>query len=362
MTDEGTSEAGKPAQDPGRDPARDPARFVGDDFEAAYLPLVRDGLLDERVARARALLSHCVACPRACGVDRTQEGPCDPGDPGDLRDLGDCRIGRDALVASAFAHQGEEACLVGRRGSGTIFFSRCNLHCVFCQNFDLSQQHDGQARTPAQIADLALQLEQWGCHNINFVTPEHVVPQVVEAICLAAERGLTVPIVYNTSAYDSVASLRLLEGLVDIYMPDLKFWEPTTARCYCGAEDYPEHMRAAMREMQRQVGCLRLDTAGIARRGLLVRHLVMPGLLSETTAIMNWLAREISPDTYVNVMGQYRPAYLVGQPAAGADAGDNAGKGAVRFPELNRRPSSAELGAAAAAARAAGLWRLEGAC
>jgi putative pyruvate formate lyase activating enzyme len=322
-------------------PDRDPARFtITSGFEAAYRRLLFAGELDERVRRARNELRECHACPRGCAVDRAAD------------ELGVCGTGRDAVVASAFAHTGEEACLVGRRGSGTIFFSHCNLHCVFCQNYDLSQRRDGDPCTPQRIAELALQLQGWGCHNVNFVTPEHVVPQVVEAIAIAAAGGLKVPVVYNTSAYDSVESLALLDGLVDVYMPDFKFWSSDSARRYSGAEDYPERARAALREMHRQVGVLRCDDAGVALRGVLVRHLVMPGLTAESEAIVRWLAAELSPDTYVNVMAQYRPCYQVGVRDA---------SGQIRFPELNRCPSAQELAAVVTAARQAGLWRLEGA-
>jgi len=313
--------------------------FVRDDWTPAYHDLLRTGALEERVRRARELLSHCTACPRACGVDRA------------AGEEGVCRTGREAYVASAFAHMGEESCLVGRRGSGTIFFSHCNLQCVFCQNFDLSQARDGEPAAPERIAELALGLQNWGCHNVNLVTPEHVVPQVVEALAIAIAGGLSVPVVYNTSAYDSLESLRLLEGLVDIYMPDFKFWTDGAARRYCGAEDYPERARAALREMHRQVGPLTLDADGVAVRGVLVRHLVMPGLGEETAAIFRFLAEQISSDTHVNVMDQYRPSYRVGT------ADDT---GAVRFPELNRRPSRQEMADAERVARAAGLWRLEG--
>jgi putative pyruvate formate lyase activating enzyme len=318
---------------------RDPAHFVRDDWQPAYGELLRTGELDRRAARAGEWLAHCTACPRECGVDRS------------AGEEGICRTGRDAYVASAFAHQGEESCLVGTRGSGTIFFSHCNLHCVFCQNFDLSQMRDGEPATPERIAELALGLQAWGCHNVNLVTPEHVVPQVIQALAMAAGRGLSVPVVYNTSAYDSLASLRLLDGIVDIYMPDFKFWGSASARRYCGAEDYPQRARAALREMHRQVGPLILDSDGVALRGVLVRHLVMPGLGEESAAIFRFLAEELSADTYVNIMDQYRPSYQVGT---------SDGQGDRHFVELNRRPTRRELRAAVAAARAAGLWRLEG--
>jgi putative pyruvate formate lyase activating enzyme len=312
--------------------AADP-RFRLEDFEPAYLALARAGGFPARVAAARAELEDCRACPRDCGVNRT------------AGELGTCKTGRHAFVASAFPHFGEEDCLRGWRGSGTVFFSWCNLKCVFCQNWDISQQEAGRECTAADIADLMLRLQSHGCHNANFVTPEHVVPQVVEALAEAVPRGLRVPVVYNTSAYDSIESLRLVEGMVDIYMPDFKFWSPETARRLARAADYPERARAAIAEMHRQVGDLRFGADGLARRGLLVRHLVMPGQEDEAAAIFGWLAEAISPDTYVNVMGQYRPEYKV----AGAD----------RYADIDTPVGGADLTAAVAAARRAGLWRLD---
>jgi putative pyruvate formate lyase activating enzyme len=313
--------------------AGDP-RFLLEDWEPAYLRVQREGLMAAKVAAARAELRCCRACPRECAVDRWSG------------ETGPCHTGRHALVASAFPHHGEEDPLRGRRGSGTIFFAYCNLGCVFCQNWDISQAPAGPECPPGDIAALMLDLQGRGCHNINFVTPEHVVPQVVEAIALAVPQGLRIPIVYNTSAYDSPSSLRLLDGLVDIYMPDFKFWEPETARRLARARDYPERARQAIAEMHRQVGVLRTDRDGVARRGVLVRHLVMPGLLTETAAIFRWLAEALSPDTYVNVMAQYRPAYRV--------PGDR------RYADIDRAPRSEEITAAYLAAREAGLRRLDG--
>jgi putative pyruvate formate lyase activating enzyme len=310
----------------------DPA-FVIVDFEPCYRRLAR-GELAAKVEAAGRELTDCRACPRDCGVNRI-EG-----------ETGTCNTGRDAIVASAFHHFGEEDCLRGWNGSGTIFFSLCNLRCVFCQNWDISQQRDGQAMTAAELAGLMLRLQREGCHNVNFVTPEHVAPQVVEAIAAAIPLGLDLPIVYNTSAYDSVASLRLLDGLVDIYMPDFKFWEPGTARRLARASDYPERARDAIAEMHRQVGVLRFGADGLARRGVLVRHLVMPGQEDEAAEIFRWLATALSPDTYVNVMGQYRPEHKV------AERPD-------RYDDIDRRPRPAELEAAFAAARRAGLWRFD---
>ena len=312
-------------------------RFLLPAWEPAYLSLTA-GELRARAEQALAELAECRACPRDCGVNRLAD------------ETRVCGTGRRAIVASAFPHTGEEDCLRGWNGSGTIFFALCNLRCVFCQNWDVSQRPEGREVTGQELAELMLALQARGCHNVNFVTPEHVVPQVIEAIALAVPRGLRVPIVYNTSAYDALPSLRLLEGLVDVYMPDFKFWERETAKRLCKAKDYPERARAAIAEMHRQVGPLRFDPQGLAVRGVLVRHLVMPGQTAEAAAIFSWLARELSPDTYVNVMGQYRPEYEVGAVAR---------DGTAKYPELDRRPDEAELEAAFAAARAAGLWRLD---
>jgi putative pyruvate formate lyase activating enzyme len=253
-------------------------------------------------------------------------------------------------VASAFPHFGEEDCLRGWNGSGTIFFSLCNLRCVFCLNWDISQQSVGAECRPEQIGELMLSLQARGCHNINFVTPEHVVPQVIEAVAAVIPRGLRLPIVYNTSAYDEPGSLRLLDGIVDIYMPDFKFWESETARRLAKAKDYPDRARAAILEMHRQVGVLKFGPDGLARRGVLVRHLVMPGQTDEAQSIFRWLAEEVSPDTYVNIMGQYRPEYEVGQIAR---------DGLRRYEDINRRPEGDEISRAFASARRAGLWRFD---
>ncbi len=324
-------------------------QFVVTDSRPSYLePGVRSTIPD-RVDRALAELRSCHACPRDCGVDRLGGDP-----PTGRRAGGVCRTGRWARVTSAAPHHGEEACLSGWRGSGTIFFSGCNLHCVFCQNWDISQRQTGRELTTAELADLMLALQNHGCHNINLVTPEHVVPQVVEALAAAIARGLDLPIVYNTSAYDALPSLKLLDGLVDIYMPDFKFVSSETAKRLSKAKDYPERARAAIKEMHRQVGVLRLRPDGIACRGVLVRHLVMPGQLDQSREILRFLAEELSPDTYVNIMGQYHPAYRVGQVV---DSGRHAGT--VRYADINRCPSYEELEAAYEAARSVGLWRFD---
>jgi putative pyruvate formate lyase activating enzyme len=265
-----------------------------------YLELLESGELARRAREAVDALADCTTCPRLCHADRRDEGSRP----------GYCRTGRLAVVSNTFAHHGEEDCLRGWAGSGTIFFSHCNLRCVFCQNFEISWEGEGRAVAANQLADQMLRLQQLGCHNINFVTPSHVVPQILEALVVAVDRGLRLPLVYNTGGYDRLETLCWLDGIVDIYMPDFKFWKPETGQELAEAADYPEVARAAIKEMHRQVGDLVLDEHGLARRGLLVRHLVMPGGLDETREILRFLAREISAHTFVNVMPQYRPEGL----------------------------------------------------
>ena len=275
-------------------------------------------------------------CPWDCDINRLED------------EWRVCRTGRYARVASFFPHFGEEDCLRGWNGSGTIFFAWCNLRCVFCQNYDISQAIKGRAERgarPEEIATMMLHLQDVGCHNVNFVTPEHVVPQVVEAVVCAIGRGLHRPLVYNTSAYDSIESLELMDGLVDVYMPDFKYWTPEASRRYLLAADYPCAARRAIREMHRQVGPLILDDDGLAQRGLLVRHLVMPGGLEETAAILEWIAHELGPGTYVNLMDQY---YAAGRVTA------------ERYAEINRRLLPGEIERARTIARDLGLCRLDG--
>jgi putative pyruvate formate lyase activating enzyme len=258
--------------------------------------------LERRAAEAFELLGErCVVCPRGCKVDRRADV------------AGLCAIGRHAVVASYFPHFGEEDCLRGSRGSGTIFFSGCNLRCVFCQNHDISWEVRGEVVTPERLAGMMLELQAIGCHNINWVTPEHVVPQILEAVPIAIEHGLRLPIVYNTSAYDSHDSLRLMEGIVDVYMPDFKLWSSETAKRYLKRADYPDVARESIKEMYRQVGDLVLDERGMARRGLILRHLIMPGLIEETKAILRFVAEELGQGCYVNLMAQYYVSGKVGQ-------------------------------------------------
>jgi putative pyruvate formate lyase activating enzyme len=258
--------------------------------------------LERRSVEAHELLGErCVVCPRGCKVDRRADV------------AGLCAIGRQAVVASYFPHFGEEDCLRGRHGSGTIFFSGCNLRCVFCQNHDISWSVRGEVVTSERLAEMMLELQAIGCHNVNWVTPEHVVPQILEALPLALARGLELPIVYNTSAYDSPDSLRLMEGIVDVYMPDFKLWTGDSARRYLKRADYPDVARETIVEMHRQVGDLVLDERGMARRGLILRHLIMPGLLEETEAILRFVGDELGTGTYVNLMAQYYVSGKVGQ-------------------------------------------------
>lgn len=296
----------------------------------SYLALLDSGALAARRDRATSVLEQCRLCPRECGVNRA------------AGETGVCRTGRNALVASAHPHFGEEAPLVGSSGSGTIFFSGCNLKCLFCQNYEISHLAQGDETTAKRLAFLMLRLQETGCHNINLVTPTHVVPQMLEALELAARGGLRLPIVYNTGGYDSIEVVRLLDGIVDIYMPDVKYISSAPAAEYSDAADYPEVMRNVVREMHRQVGDLEISADGIAIRGLLVRHLVMPGLVDDTARVAEFLAGEISRDTYVNVMDQYRPEYL-----------------AREHPPLDRPLSRDEWREALRLARAAGLHRFD---
>ena len=264
-------------------------------FEPAYIRTFEEGLLGPKIEKARRLLSPCSLCPRKCKVDRLNG------------ETGVCHTAAQAWISSYNAHFGEESPLVGTHGSGTIFFTHCNLMCLFCQNFDISHQGQGQEVTDAQLAAIMLALQQQGCHNINFVTPSHVVPQILAALEIAIPSGLNIPLVFNSGGYDRPATLRLLEGVFDIYMPDFKFWNRDIAESSCQAGDYAEVACRALKEMHRQVGDLIIDDAGVARQGLIIRHLVLPGRVASTRKIMRFIAGEISPNSYVNIMAQYRP-------------------------------------------------------
>lgn len=264
-----------------------------------YITAADDGTLARKIDLAHDRLSRCCLCPRQCGINRNQN------------EKGRCRTGKNALIASFSPHFGEEPCISGTRGSGTIFFAGCSLLCCFCQNFDISHPAGGQngirEATPGQTASVMLHLQDAGCHNINLVTPTHVVPQILDAVLIAKKNGLTIPLVYNSSGYEAVATLELLDGIIDIYMPDFKFWDPAVAAETCQADDYPDQAKKAVREMQRQVGDLKTDRCGIAESGLLVRHLVMPENYSGTRDILEFLKTEVSSAVHVNIMSQYRP-------------------------------------------------------
>jgi putative pyruvate formate lyase activating enzyme len=298
--------------------------------EPSYLRLYREGKLQYRIDRAVEMMRDCSLCPRECHVDRLSG------------ERGFCCTGKKARVASLHAHFGEEAPLVGRGGSGTIFFRSCNLLCYFCQNYDISHDAEGGEVEPRDLADMMISLQMRGCHNINFVTPSHVVPQILEGLIIAVERGLKVPLVYNTGGYDKIETLKILEDVFDIYMPDFKFWEARWSEKFCKAPDYRKIAAAAIKEMHRQVGDLLIDEAGIAERGLLVRHLVMPNDVSNTKEVMTFLADKISADTYVNVMDQYHPC----------------GK-ATLDPAINRRLTRKEYVDAVRRTREAGIHRLD---
>ena len=299
-------------------------------MEPGYLKLYHDGTLQQRIFDSLALLKSCELCPRRCKVNRLEN------------EKGFCRTGRHAMVSSSGPHFGEEAVLSGRFGSGAIFFTGCNLGCCFCQNYAVSHEGPGEEATPEQLADMMIDLQNRDVHNINFVSPSHVVPQILEALPLAIQKGLNIPLVYNTGGYDLVETLRLLGGIIDIYMPDYKFTKDIPALFYCKAPDYPEVVKAALREMHRQVGDLEMDGNNRAVRGLLVRHLVMPDGLAGTNEAMKFIAGEISHRTYVNIMDQYHPC------------GET-----EKFPELNRRITPEEYEAVLHAARDAGISRLD---
>ena len=298
-------------------------------YRPRYISLYQSGELLLRTNRAREMLQNCRVCPRNCEVDRL-EG-----------ELGVCNTGELARVSSYFPHFGEEPPLVGYCGSGTIFFSYCSLKCIFCQNYTISHLGEGIEVSSNAIADMMLDPQRQGCHNINFVTPTHVVPQILEALLIAVEKGLRIPLVYNTGGYDSVETLKLLDGIIDIYMPDIKYSSSDIAKRLSKAGDYPDIARAAILEMHRQVGDLDMDKRGIAFKGLLVRHLVLPEGLAGTREAMRFLAREVSRNTYINIMDQYQPYYK-----------------AKDHPLINRRITSEEYQEALKIAQEEGLHRI----
>ncbi len=294
----------------------------------SYLGSYAEGLIDERLEEILCLASPCMLCPRQCMADRMGD------------DRGYCQAPYGLKISSASPHFGEEEPLVGTGGSGTIFMTHCNLRCVFCQNYDISIRGEGVSCSAEALADIMMDLQGKGCHNINFVTPTHYVHQIVKALPSAIEKGLNIPLVYNSGGYDSLETLRLLDGIFDIYMPDIKFLDPALAARYCQAEDYPSVAWEAVKEMYRQVGDLVTDERGIARRGLIIRHLVMPGAAQDTRRVLDRIAAELSPGSYVNIMAQYYPCHR-----------------AAEFPEISQRLAAGEHEDAIRYARSIGLTR-----
>ena len=294
----------------------------------SYLNLYESGELKKRVENARQRLRKCFMCPRVCGARRLQG------------ERGECGVGRYAMVSSFGPHHGEERVLRGWMGSGTVFFAGCNMRCVYCQNWEISQLRIGEEVSPEHLSRIFLRIQEMGCHNLNLVTPSHIVAQILEALYIAVQKGFKLPIVYNTSAYDSIPTLRLLDGVVDIYMPDLKYGDSKTAEKYSGVKNYWEVATRAIKEMHRQVGDLIIGPDGLAKRGLLIRHLILPNGIAGSKRVLEFIAREISVDSWVNLMDQYYPAYK-----------------ALQYPELSRRITSREYREVVEYARSLGIHR-----
>ena len=294
-----------------------------------YLKAYKEGRLEKKIEQLNKILSCCTLCPRQCKVNRSKD------------EKGFCGAGKDLRVSSTFAHFGEESCLVGRFGSGTIFLSHCNLKCIFCQNYEISHLAEGSIVTKEQLAAYMLRLQKLGCHNINFVTPTHFVSQIVESLLPAIKQGLDIPLVYNCGGYESEEVIDILEGVVDIYMPDVKFSSSEVSKQLCGAADYFSNLKKVLNKMHQQVGDLQIQD-GITQKGLLIRHLVLPGGLAGTKEIMEFIAKEISLKTYINIMAQYRPC------------GE-----AYKFAQINRYLSQQEYTEAIRIARSFGLSRFD---
>ncbi len=297
-------------------------------FIPSYMGLYEKGDLGERIRLLNDLLKECRLCPRECRVNRL------------TGETGFCKAGAGLEVSSAFPHFGEEPPLVGDQGSGTIFLTHCNLRCIFCQNYDITHLGRGDPISLSEMAGMMLRLQEMGCHNINFVTPTHYVPRIVASLPEAIEKGLRLPLVYNCSGYESVEVIRLLEDIVDIYMPDVKFMNEEYSRKFCHAPDYPEVVRKVLKEMHRQVGDLVINSDGIAEKGLLIRHLVMPGEVASTEKVLGFIAQELSVHSYINIMEQYRPEYQ-----------------ADEYPEISRRITHKEYSGAIRMAKRLGLYR-----
>ena len=298
-------------------------------FKPSYIKLSRK-ILKDKISAAEEILKNCTLCPRSCEVDRR------------AGETGFCGTGDRPYISSWNPHFGEEAPLVGNHGSGTIFMTHCNLGCLYCQNWTISHQDEGNIYSFNEFADIMMTLQNYGCHNINLVTPTHQVPMILRSLEFAIAKGLNIPLVYNCGGYESIETLKLLDGIIDIYMPDIKYADSGPAKEYSNAEDYPSVVKEAIKEMHRQVGDLAMDNNGIALRGLLVRHLVLPEGLAGTEKVVKFLVEEVSPDTYTNIMAQYYPCYK-----------------AQEHPPLDRRITNAEYKKAVKAARDAGLKRLD---
>ncbi|MBI5780027.1 MAG: radical SAM protein [Planctomycetes bacterium] len=294
-------------------------------MKAGYLQLGADEIANQ-ASQATRILAQCTLCPRECKINRLKD------------ELGFCQSGKEVVISSAGPHLGEEPPISGSKGSGTIFFTNCNLRCVFCQNYQISQQGHGHPVTTGELADIMLSLQKQECHNINLVSPTHFVPQILSALALAIPKGLNLPLVYNTNGYDALATLKLLDGIVDIYLPDIKYADNRYAKEYSGVDNYVKHNRLALKEMYRQVGNLITDEKGIAQRGLLIRHLVLPNRLSGTFDCLDFIAREISRNAYISLMSQYHPSHKAHQ-----------------HPEINRRLTPAEYKEVVAYAEKLGL-------
>ncbi len=299
------------------------------DFQPAYIEAYKRGDLERKIEQAFNALHSCTLCPRQCKVDRSS------------RQRGICKTGIQAKVASYQPHFGEEKVLVGSGGSGTIFFSNCNLMCNFCQNFDISHSGQGEEVTDTQLANMMIWLQNYGCHNINLVTPSHIVPQILSALKISIENGLSIPLVYNTSSYDSVFTIKLLDGIIDIYMPDFKFMDPIQSELNMNASDYPEIAKRAILEMYRQVGDLVVDSKGIAQRGLIVRHLLMPGNTNGAKEIFEFISNSVSRNTFTNILKQYQPLGTASQ-----------------IPQINKRITDIEFNQSLELARLSGLHRI----
>ncbi len=297
-------------------------------FIPSYIDLYEKGVLDHRIKLLNGILQECRLCPRQCRINRLNG------------EVGYCGAPSGLMVSSAFSHFGEEPPLVGHHGSGTIFLTHCNLRCIFCQNYDISHLGRGTRMTLSDMAQTMVKLQKMGCHNINFVTPTHYAPQIVASLSEAIGMGLHLPIVYNCSGYESIEVIQLLEGVVDIYMPDAKYMDERYSKRFSNAPDYPEVIKKVLKEMHRQVGDLMTNPKGIAERGLLIRHLVMPGGVASSEAVLKFIAEEISADSYVNIMDQYRPEYR-----------------ASEFPEISRRITHKEYMEATQIAKRLHLYR-----